>query len=272
MHWGYYSCAPVLVRARLPVLMDTTVVEVRFQTKHSGWETDDIMIVGERSDGISRKLAIQVTRNLTISAKNEKCRGTFIGMWDDFCADGRFDRSRDQLAVVTLNGTTAVLRDFGSLLLCARATHDAEDFRRRLTLEGYISKRAREQDGAVETILDEHVGEPLEAELYWRFLRAINVLSLDLNTPTAQSKASLLSLLSHYSVDTASPEAGAEATWGKLLECAGEGKAIARTYVREQLPEELRQRYSSVTTGDSQALTALAEHGKTVLAGTCQRH
>ena len=119
----------------------------------------------------------------------------------------------------------------------------------------------------VEAILEEHVGEPLNAELYWRFLRALNVLSLDLNTPTAQCKAGVLSLLSHFAADTASPEAGAEATWGRLLECAGEAKGIAHTYVRGQMPEELWQRYVSVTTEDSQALTSLTEHGKTVLAG-----
>ena len=207
-HVGAYALGLLLVRAKPPILMDTTVVEVRFQTKHSGWQTDDILIVGERSDGNRRKLAIQVTRNLTISAKNEKCRETFIGMWDDYRSDDRFDRSRDQLAVAILNGTTAVLRDFNALLQCARATIDATDFRRRLALEGYLSKRAKKQDRAVEAILEEHVGEPLNAELYWRFLRSINVLSLDLNTPTAQSKASVVSLLSHFSVNPASPEAG----------------------------------------------------------------
>ena len=105
-HVGAYSLALLLVRARPPILLDTAVVEVSFQTSHAGWQTDDIMIVGERSDGDRRKLAIQVTRNLTISESNEKCRETFVGMWEDYYADGRFDPSRDELAVAILNGTT----------------------------------------------------------------------------------------------------------------------------------------------------------------------
>ena len=182
-HMAAFALGLLLVRATPPILTDTSVVEVHLQTGHLAWRTDDILLVGETSDRRRRKLAVQVKRTFTISANNEDCRKTIQGMWVDFRADDRFSISMDQLAIVTLHGTSALLRDFNSLLQCVRATTDSEDFDRRILLDGYISMRAKDQSSAVKTILSEHIGAPVDADLYWCFLRTINVLSYDLNTP-----------------------------------------------------------------------------------------
>lgn len=266
LHVGAYALGLLLVRGNPPILTDTVVSEVHFQVKVSGWHTDDILIVGERSDGSLRQLALQVTRNLSISAKNKKCRETFVAMWDDFCADERFDRSADQLAVVVLNGTATLLRHFNAVLVCARSSVDAEDFDRRLLAEGFISKRAKEQNSAIVTILEGYFGKGLDADLYWRFLRAINVVSLDLNTPTAETKAGMLTLLSRLVTDIATPEASARDTWARLIECASRGIANAQAFGREELPQELLEKYSTISVADGRALKALMDHGKTVRA------
>ena len=263
-HVAAFALGLLLVRATPPILTNTSVVEVHLQTKHLGWRTDDILLVGKTSDGGRRKLAVQVKRTFTVSANNDDCRKIIQGMWDDFLAGDQFASSTDQLAIVTLHGTSAVLRDFNSLLLCARATIDAADFSCRLSKDGYISRHTKEQNNAVQTILTEHAGTPLDEDLYWHFLRTVNVLSFDLNTSTSQTKASVLSLLSLVAVGTTAPLAAAKATWAKLLECASEGRPIAKSYAREDLPPELLERHSAVSVADGQGLWALFEHGKTV--------
>ena len=266
LHVGAYALGLLLVRGNPPILTDTFVSKVNFQVKHSGWHTDDILIVGERSDGSLRQLALQVTRNLSISAKNEKCRATIVSMWDDFCAEERFDRASDQLAVVVLNGTAMLLHHFNAVLVCARSSIDAKDFDGRLSVEGFVSKRAKEQNSAVVTILERHLGKGLDSDLYWRFLRAINVVSLDLNTPTAQTEACMLTLLSRLTTEIASPEASAKNTWARLVECASQGIANAQALSREELPQELLEKYSTISVADGHALKALTDHGKTVRA------
>ena len=191
-HVAAFSLGLLLARAVPPILTDTSVVEVHLQTQHKGWCTDDILIVGKAGSGNHRKLAVQVKRTFTVSAKNDECRKTIEGIWNDFLAGDRFNSATDRLAVVTLHGTSALLRDFNSLLLCARATTDAADFNRRLSLDGYISKDAKKQNTAVQNILGEHAGLSVDADLYWRFLRTVNILSFDLNTPTSQTEASML--------------------------------------------------------------------------------
>ena len=266
-HVVAFALGLLLVRATPPILTDTSVVEVHLQTRHQGWHTDDLLLIGERSNGARRRLALQVKRNFRISADDGECRKTIHGMWNDFLAADRFDEPADQLAVVTLHGTSVLLRDFGALLHCARASIDAGDFGHRVSLDGFLSGKAKDQNGDIQRILAEEGGTPLDEDVYWRFLRAVNVLSFDFNTPTSQTEASVLSLLSHCMADGSGSNAAVRGTWATLLKCAGEGRPTARSYARENLPSELRERHRPVSGADRNGLRALVEHGQTVRDG-----
>ena len=257
----------LLVRGMPPVLTDTSVVEVHLQTGHCGWATDDVLVVGERSDGSRRQLAVQAKRSFRVSASDDDCRKTIKAMWNDFGAE-RFDASRDQLAVATLHGTSVLLRDFVSLLECARASINAEDFGRRLSVEGLLSTKAKEQNRAIRQILAKEEVDPPDDDVYWRFLRTINILSFDLNTPTSQTEAWLLTLLQGCTADgSQNNNAGARGAWAMLLASAGAGKPAAKSYARENLPAELRRRYAPVSSMDRDGLQVLVEHGQTVRTG-----
>ena len=265
-HVAALALGLLLVRGMPPILTDTSVVEVHLQTQHQGWQTDDLLVVGERSDGSRRRLAMQVKRSFRVSAGDDDCRTTILGMWHDFRAD-HFDESQDQLAIATLHGTSVLLRDFVALLDCARASVDAEDFGHRLSLDGFLSKRAKEQNRGIRQILTDGGVEPPGESVYWRFLRVLNVLSFDLNTATSQTEAWVLSLLAACTADLSGSKEAAQATWAALLACAGEGRPVAKGYKRGDLPAELQRRHSPVSGDDRSGLTALVEHGQTVRDG-----
>lgn len=259
-----FTLGLLLVRATPPILTDTSLVEVHFQSAHLGWCTDDILLVGKRSDGLHRKLGLQVKRQFTVSANNDECRKTIYGMWNDFQAKERFDTSADKLAIVTLHATTTLLHDFNSLLLCARASINVEDFEHRISLDGFLSQKARQQYDAIKRILTEKVDPLPENEAIWQFLRVINILSLDFNPSTAQAKASIVSLLSFTLLNGDGSNSAAHDSWAKLLECAGEGRPTARSYKYDDLPETLQKQHSTVTDGDRYVLSVLMDHGLTV--------
>ena len=265
-HVAALALGLLLVRGMPPVMTDTSVVEVHLQTGHRGWHTDDLLVIGERSDGSRRRLALQAKRSFRVSAGDDDCRTTILGMWNDFLAD-RFDESQDQLAVATLHGTSVLLRDFVSLLECARASVDAEDFGRRLSLDGFLSKQAKEQNRGVRQILTGEGVDSPDEDVYWRFLRVVNVLNFDLNTATSQTEAWVLSLLAACIADGSGSNETAQATWATLLECAGEGRPAAKGYTRGDLPAELRGRHAPVSGADRSGVTALVEHGQTVRDG-----
>ncbi len=265
-HVAAMALGLLLVRATPPVLIDTSVVKVHLQTRQRGWHTDDVLVIGQRGDGSRRQLALQVKRSFRISAHNDECRQTILGMWKDFLAD-RFDESHDQLAVATLHGTSVLLRDFLSLLECARASDDAEDFAHRLSLDGFLSKTGKQQNRAIRRILMSEGAEPWDEDSYWRFLQVVNVLSYDLNTATSQTKAWMLSLLAACTANGSETNTAARTTWARLLECAGQGRPAAKEYTRQDLPPELQKRHTAVSGADRGGLTALVEHGQTVRDG-----
>jgi hypothetical protein len=54
---GAYWLAQLLLRAIPPILIDTQVIEVSFQTEHLGWKTDDLLIICGGTGAMRRKLA-----------------------------------------------------------------------------------------------------------------------------------------------------------------------------------------------------------------------
>ena len=260
-HVAALALGLLLVRGTPPVLKDTSVVEVHMQTGYLGWGTDDLLLVGERGDGSRRRLALQAKRSFRVSRADAECRKTIAGMWNDFQSD-RFDEAHDQLAVATLHGTWVLLRDFAALLDCARASTDAVDFARRL--DGFLSGKAKEQERTIRRILEDEVGGPPDGNAYWRFLRAINVLSFDLNTPSSQHEAWMVSLLAACVTDGSASLEATRASWVALLACAGRGRPTAKRYTRKDLPQELRDRHAPVSAANRGGLTALIWHGETV--------
>ena len=262
-----YSLGLLLVKAIPPFMNDTTVVEVHLQTRQMGWYTDDVLIVGERSNGSRRKLGVQVKRNLTISPNSEECRKTFVGMWKDFQSSDRFDRLEDQLAIVVLEGTATLLHDFNLLLNFARASGSAEDFYNRISLIGYLSGKAKQQNETIREILNEEEDEPPNKTTYWQFLRTINVLSLDFSQSNAQAKSTILTLLAHTINEGSKSIDVAQDSWAKLLECAAEGRPVAKSFLHQDLPLALRKQHKFVANNDHNDLHTLIEHGQTVRAG-----
>lgn len=257
-----YWLAQLLVRGRAPIIRDSSVVEVRSQTKHLGWHTDDFLITAEDPAGGERKLAGQVKRSFTISALNEECERTIGGFWRDYRASGRFCRDTDRLVLVTQLGTTRLLRHFGGLLACADAAPDCEEFERRLETPGFISGTAGSHCDEVCKIVGEIEGTPFGRGEVWSFLKSIKVLSLDLATATKQTEANVKTLLEH----SCSLGAGsADASWNELLAVAGQGMAGAGVFRRDSLPEELVHLHSALGGEGERALKALAGHSEPIL-------
>lgn len=265
-----YALGLLLIRAIPPFLIDTTVVEVHLQTRREGWYTDDVLVVGERSDRSRRKLGVQVKRNLTISPNNEDCRKTFAGMWKDFHSLDRFNKLEDRLAIVVLEGTATLLHDFNLLLSFARASGSAENFYKRLSLDGYVSDKAKKQNETILAIIHEEENEQPNKTTYWQFLCTIDLLSLDFSQTNAQAKSNILTLLAHTIKDGSNSIDVAQNSWAKLLECVGEGRPVAKSFRYKDLPFTLRKQHKLVASNHHHDLHTLIEHGKTVRSGICR--
>ena len=153
-HVGAMFLGLLLTRGIPPVFRDCQVDEVSFQTRHLGWNTDDLLVCCSKENGERHRLAIQVKRNLVVSSSSPDCEQTIQRFWDDFSTADLFDPDKDALLLVTLRGTNTLLDGLGSLLECARNSSDAADFHNRLATPGFISDKARSYAEVIRSILD----------------------------------------------------------------------------------------------------------------------
>jgi hypothetical protein len=262
-HVGAYWLAQVLVGAIPPILIDTTVSAVSFQTEHLGWHTDDFLVLCERPDGPGQRLVGQVKRGFTVSASDEECTKAIGDLWRDFNGS-QFSKTSDRLVLVTQRGTNTLLEHFAGLLDCARSSNDAAEFERRLSTEGFISNTAIRYCDVLRDITGSLEGHFVTAADLWPFLRALHVLSLDLFTATRQVEAHMKTLLAHTAKE-GEPVAAAAASWNALVTEASAAMPQARTLRRGDLPSLLRDRHSPIGTSEQKVLRALKDHTEITL-------
>ena len=264
-HVAAYWLAQLLVRGIPPILIETIVKKVHFQTEHLGWRTDDFLIVCKRpGEAAVRKLAGQVKRSFTVSAANEDCKSAIQDFWNDFKNADPFSPAEDRLLLVTQRGTTTLLKDFVGLLDCARAARNSEDFEHRLTTQGFISNKAIHCCDELCKIITDLEGGAVTAADIWPLLRLLHVLSLDLHTSTRQTEAQIKNLLV-YTVVEGDAFGIADASWNALLAFASTAMSEARSLRRAGLPTELQCRHGSLGTNEQRVLHSLTEHTAPVL-------
>lgn len=265
-HVGAYWLAQLLVQGIPPILIDTAIQEVHFQTEHLGWRTDDFLIVCQRRGGGSAKLACQVKRGVTVSEIDDEFKKSVHDSWADFKNSTLFSQVDDRLVLVVLRGTDTLLRHFVGLLDAARAAPDAKEFERRLTVEGFVSVKAHKYCAVVQTIIGDVEGSPVTPSDIWSFLRLVHVLNLDLDSSTRQTEAHIKNLLAHTNTESDVVESAAY-TWSELLSVASTAMEQARSLRRTDLPAELLRRHGVITGNDYRAIRALSEHADLILRG-----
>ena len=264
-HVGAYWLAQLLVQGIPPILIDTTVREVIFQTERLGWNTDDFLVVCDRAGVDTCRLIGQVKRSFTVSAVDDECVKAIGDFWKDF-KSADFSNVNDRLLLVTLRGTNTLLGDFSSLLDCARASRDGAEFEERLATEGLISKKATHYCEELKKIIQALGAENITTAGIWPFLRALHVLALDLHNSTRQTEAGIRSLLA-LTVNEGDANAVAAASWGELVGVASTGMSDSLSLCRADLPKSLQDRHRPIATGERRVLQALKDHTAPILRG-----
>ena len=262
-HVATYWLAQLLVRGIPPILIDTVVTDVSFQTERLGWQTDDFLIVCERPAAGPQRLAGQVKRHFTVSGANAECVQAFGDFWKDFNG-AHFSIANDRLVLVTLRGTNTLLEHFVGLLDCARASRDGTEFEQRLTTDGFISDKAVQYCQEVQTIIGDLEGKTVTTADLWPFLRVLHVLSLDLHSSTRQTEAHIKSMLALTATE-GDPVASAAASWNELVAEASTAMAASRSLRRDDLPAATRARQGVIGTNERRVLQALGDHTAPVL-------
>ena len=261
-HVGAMFLALLLTRGIPAIFKNCQVEKVSFQTQYLGWKTDDLLSTCSTDTGGSRQLVIQAKRTFNVRHSSPDCVKTFQGFWKDFNATGRFNPDKDILLLATLHITPA-LNGLRNLLECARNSPSVEDFARRLSTPGFLSKAAKNCQQVIRTTIKELDSSEADEGEFWRFLRTIHVLFLDFTTSTAQHEAVCKQQLAQ-AASSSDAVSTAESTWNKLLEISATSAPRARVFSRSDLPDDMCASHD-VIQSPRIALQTLTEHSDTTL-------
>ena len=266
MKVGARFLALLLLHGIPPVLTQTQVTQVAFQNRYRGWATDDLLVWCTDESGTVHKIAIQSKLGFTVSASNPECIRTFSGFWTDFRAPGLFDPELDILVLVVQRATNVIMKGLGGLLECARAASDHTDFGDRLHTLGFVSNDVRKAAQAIKQIIGSSDAPVPSEPDFWRFLKRIFVLTLDLDTSSAQDEANIKQILAHAvdpSVDD--PIGSAQPGWLQLVDLAQHCNQSAQLITYADLPEGLQQKFRPVGS-PNKGLQILRDRSDRVLA------
>lgn len=252
----------LLTRAIPPVIVDTQVSKVSFQTSNLGWHTDDFLVEGTKANGTIRRLAGQVKSSFTVSSKNADFNKTVPALWKDFNSN-HFNQQTDRLAIVVKRGSNVLLEHLTALFDCAATSNSSEEFNRRLNTAGMLDKNVRHYAEEIKKSI-EAADLTFDQESFWKFLKSLVVLSLDLQSNSKQTEAWIKSLLAQTASGLNKAEI-ADQSWTELLAIASQAMPQAKTISYEVLPVNLRQRHSPISSNDQSALATLKEQSQTIL-------
>jgi len=247
----------LLTETGAPGAVNGRIVKVTLQGAASGEPMDDVIVHVERPDGTSAKLALQVKRNLVVSAArtNTDFRAIILAAAEtigknDFCTDV------DQVGVATGTISTTPKRDLIFVCEFARGSEGFESFYTRLIRPGFASEDRRGIFNDVSTILSQaNYSDP--DRFAYTLLRHFILIEYDLLHPGATDEASAIGSLS----GALRPEAAGTATelWNRLKGVAREGAPLAATYTRAALIQRLGGSFKLIGAPSSRRTLRLLE-------------
>ena len=260
---GAAFLARLLIGGICPIFTSSRlrVEKVYFQTNLLGWETDDLLVICSSEGQEQKKLAIQSKRNFVLQSSDDDCKKTFHGFWKDFTNEDIFDPDNDALALATLPPSQRLSTGLRDLFDYARNSSDESDFAHRLST--VANKVVRNYSKSIRSIVCDGVSSEITDEQFWRFLKTLHLLNLDLFTDTSSEEANVKTMLGSVLRDP-SDLAAPDGTWSELVNIAANAASGGKALTLPDLPQNMREKYRPgdylELSRNSEQISELTEH------------
>ena len=216
-----------------PTLPSWPIKEIKLQNKYLGYHTDDLLVVTEKPTSKKKaRLLAHIKRSISITKSDLVFRDVLKDAWEDYSSHDRFDRSNDNISLITGPLSAKDTTDVPWLLNQARHTADPEEFFRKVNETNFSSASKRRKLSAFEKHLD------LPQEELHSFLKCFHLLICDLGSDVGTMLPLLYSLISQFDV------IGPEFAWGRIVELVQAWNQDAGTITIDNLPKDIREFFS----------------------------
>lgn len=134
------------------------VIELRFQGRIHGFNTNDLICTVERDDGSTFKVAMQVKLTLKARVSDTPFKDAITDAWHDFHAGEKFKRDVDRIVIAySRDAGRGTVHAAAQVCLKARAAANSADFLRAALSEGYSSGDQRDALSAIRKVVEQEL-------------------------------------------------------------------------------------------------------------------
>lgn len=222
----------LLVDGFSPIL-ERQIVQLDFQGKRLGYDTDDLIITAAGKD--EPKILCQIKHDITITGGSSLFQKVINAAWSDFNQES-FRPGIDKIVLAT--GIIAKDTIFALRYVYEQAisSDDEEDFSARIQQSNYTNEKTRGKFSVLKKALTiANCGnEPSELTI-WKFCKSFVLLVFDLDFKSSVNKMLLLSLIERQSsTDTVN-------AWSRLSTFAGECNQSAACVRLNNMPDDIKE-------------------------------
>jgi len=231
----------MLAGSSVPCFPSCNIKKIELQGRHSGFETDDLIVYSERrGDQQGKKLLCQVKHSISITERDPNFRGVIQAAWNDFKKPNIFTRGTDSFALITGPLSTTDISGVRPLLEHARTDQNAEEFFRNVEQTNFFSKTQRDKLAAFQANLKKaNNGQDVSNEEVFEFLRHFHLLGYDLDIKTGVTLSLLHSLIGLYA------ENDVQDIWARVIDEVQSTNQNAGTITMNSLPQDIRSAFQS---------------------------
>lgn len=227
------SCVPCLSQ-------DMRAIELKFQNKYDGVNTDDFVLVATDKVSNQSKLFAQIKREITISgAANSMFAEVINSAWKDF-KNTDFNIENDSIALITGPLPKLDVNNALPILEWAKYSSNSADFIKKSKTKGFTSeaKVAKLNIFRVQ-LTNANEGNEITDDELWCFLKAFQIISFDLDAKSSVVANLLCSLIQCYSDEIPS------LVLSKLVTCVQEFNQNAGVLTQDNAPKEVKLLFGS---------------------------
>ncbi len=225
----------LLIDGVSPVL-DKQVIQLDFQGKRLGYDTDDLIItVAGKNEA---KLLFQIKHDITITSQSELFNDVLNSAWSDF-QKNTFQHGIDKVVLATGIIAKDTVFAFRYLYDQSISSGDENDFFARILQEKFTSEKTREKFNVLrDTIKKANGNNESDKRVIWEFCKSFVLLVFDLDF-----KSSVNQMLLLYLIRCRSSESPAK-VWGKLFEYAAFCDQSGACVRLNNIPDDIKEMFN----------------------------
>ncbi|WP_067151511.1 NACHT domain-containing protein [Pseudotamlana agarivorans] len=180
----------MIINGVVPSFPNGKIIEIGFQNKNKGYQTDDLFFKVEE-DNITKRIISQIKYNIPISSKNEIFLEVIKAFWEDFNNVNHFDRQRDKMFLIKSSLTNNDKNHIVYLCQIASKQSTSQDFFSEINR----TKIKKEALDIFEESLTLAKGEVITEKELFQFLKCFHLLAYDFTAEASTDETYTLNLI-----------------------------------------------------------------------------